>query len=129
MPKRSPPSLLTGGGASTQALRDPKIALSDLAAREPSLARSAAEWLSLVETEVKYAGYIRRQDDLVGRFRSLEDKRIPAGFDWDAAAGLSSEAREKLRRIRPGSVGQASRVPGVRPPDIAVLLVHLRRVR
>jgi tRNA uridine 5-carboxymethylaminomethyl modification enzyme len=66
---------------------------------------------------------------MVGRFRSLEEKRIPAGFDWDGAAGLSSEAREKLRRIRPGSVGQASRIPGVRPPDIAVILLHLRRAR
>jgi tRNA uridine 5-carboxymethylaminomethyl modification enzyme len=108
-----------------QALRDPKVELSVLAAREPALAASPREWRSLVETEVKYAGYIQRQDDLVGRFHSLEDRRIPESFDWNAAAGLSSEAREKLRRIRPGSVGQASRVPGVRPPDIAVLLLHL----
>ncbi len=76
---------------------------------------------------MKYEGYIRRQDDLVGRFRTLEEKRIPAGFDWDGAAGFSAEAREKLRRIRPGSVGQASRIPGVRPPDIAVILVLLRK--
>jgi tRNA uridine 5-carboxymethylaminomethyl modification enzyme len=117
------------GRSFEQALKDPKISLSDLAAREPSLAKSAGEWLSLAETDVKYAGYIRRQHVQVGRFRSLEDKRIPPGFDWDTAAGFSSEAREKLRRIRPGSVGQASRIPGVRPPDIAVLLVHLRRVR
>jgi tRNA uridine 5-carboxymethylaminomethyl modification enzyme len=112
-----------------QALRDPKVTLADLAAREPSFAAFAGEWLSLVETEVKYEGYIRRQDDLVGRFRTLEEKRIPAGFDWDGAAGFSSEAREKLRRIRPVSVGQASRIPGVRPPDIAVILVYLRKAR
>jgi tRNA uridine 5-carboxymethylaminomethyl modification enzyme len=112
-----------------QALRDPKVTLADLAAREPSFGAFAAEWLSLVETEVKYEGYIRRQDDLVGRFRTLEEKRIPAGFDWDGAAGFSTEAREKLRRIRPGSVGQASRIPGVRPPDIAIILVHLRNGR
>jgi tRNA uridine 5-carboxymethylaminomethyl modification enzyme len=112
-----------------QALRDPKVTLADLAAREPSFGAFAGEWLSLVETEVKYEGYIRRQDDLVGRFRTLEEKRIPAGFDWDGAAGFSTEAREKLRRIRPGSVGQASRIPGVRPPDIAIILVHLRNGR
>jgi tRNA uridine 5-carboxymethylaminomethyl modification enzyme len=117
------------GRSFEQALRDPKIALSVLAEREPALAKSAAEWLSLAETEVKYEGYIRRQDELVGRFQSLEDKRIPPGFDWNGTAGLSSEAREKLGRIRPGSIGQASRIPGVRPPDIAVLLVRLRRVR
>ena len=112
-----------------QALRDPKVTFADLAAREPSFAAFAVEWRALVETEVKYEGYIRRQDDLVGRFRALEEKRIPAGFDWDGAAGFSSEAREKLRRIRPGSVGQASRIPGVRPPDIAVILVLLRKGR
>ena len=112
-----------------QALRDPKVTLGDLAAREPAFASFAGEWLSLVETEVKYEGYIRRQDDLVGRFQALEEKRIPLGFDWDGAAGFSTEAREKLRRIRPGSVGQASRIPGVRPPDIAVILVHLRKGR
>ncbi len=87
------------------------------------------EWLTLAETEVKYEGYIRRQDALVGRFRRLEEKRIPADFPWDALAGVSSEAREKLKRIRPLSVGQASRIPGVRPPDIAVLLVHLKKGR
>jgi tRNA uridine 5-carboxymethylaminomethyl modification enzyme len=112
-----------------QALRDPKVTLADLAAREPAFAAFAGEWCSLVETEVKYEGYIRRQDDLVGRFRTLEEKKIPAGFDWDGAAGFSSEAREKLRRIRPVSVGQASRIPGVRPPDIAVILVLLRKGR
>ena len=109
------------------ALRDPRVAAVALAGRDPALAALDRGWLSLVESEVKYAGYIRRQDELVGRFRSLEDKRIPVDFNWDAAAGLSSEAREKLRRIRPGSVGQASRVPGVRPPDIAVLLLYLER--
>ncbi|MGA2639821.1 MAG: tRNA uridine-5-carboxymethylaminomethyl(34) synthesis enzyme MnmG [Spirochaetia bacterium] len=124
------PSLASHKGRSfEQALKDPKVTISELSAREPSLSKSAGELLSLAETEVKYEGYISRQDELVGRFRSLEDKRIPSGFDWDAAAGLSSEAREKLRRIRPGSVGQASRIPGVRPPDIALLLVHLGRGR
>ena len=115
------------GGSFETAVRDPRIALARLAGREPALAAFASEWLSLAESEVKYEGYIRRQDELVGRFRSLEDRRIPEDFNWDSASGLSSEAREKLRRIRPGSVGQASRVPGVRPPDIAVLLLYLGR--
>ena len=78
---------------------------------------------------MKYEGYIRRQDALVGRFRSMEEKRIPPDFPWDALAGVSSEAREKLARIRPLSVGQASRIPGVRPPDVAILMVHLRKGR
>jgi tRNA uridine 5-carboxymethylaminomethyl modification enzyme len=57
----------------------------------------------------------------------MEGKRIPADFDWGSLSGVSSEAREKLQRIRPGSVGQAARISGVRPPDIAVLLVSLKR--
>ena len=117
------------GRSFEQALRDPKVSIAELAAREPSLAVAAADWLALAETAVKYEGYIRRQDDMVGRFRSLEGRRIPAEFDWNEAVGLSSEAREKLLRIRPRSVGQASRIPGVRPPDIAVLLVHLGKKR
>lgn len=115
------------GHSFEQALKDPKLSIADLAGREPALARSAGEWLALAETEVKYEGYIRRQNDQVGRFRSMEERRIPAGFDWDSLAGVSSEAREKLKRIRPASLGQASRIPGVRPPDIAVLMVHMKR--
>jgi tRNA uridine 5-carboxymethylaminomethyl modification enzyme len=84
------------------------------------------EWISQAESEVKYEGYIRRQDEQVERFRRMEQKRIPADFDWDGLRGVSAEAREKMKRIRPGSVGQASRISGVRPPDIAVLLLHLR---
>ncbi len=112
-----------------KALKDPKVTVSALSAREPRLAALLPGWRSLVETEVKYEGYIHRQDELVGRFRSLEERRIPDDFDWNAASGLSSEAKEKLQRVRPGSVGQASRIPGVRPPDIAVLLVHLGGTR
>ena len=110
-----------------QALRDPSLTVADLAMLEPSLAWSLPEWLALAEIAVKYEGYIRRQDALVGRFRSMEEKRIPPDFPWDAIAGLSSEAREKLKRIRPLSVGQASRIPGVRPPDVAILMVHLKK--
>ncbi|HET6451797.1 MAG TPA: tRNA uridine-5-carboxymethylaminomethyl(34) synthesis enzyme MnmG [Spirochaetia bacterium] len=117
------------GQSFEQALRDPRVLIGHLSEREPDLASRPAEWRALVETEVKYAGYIERQDALVGRFRGLEDRRIPGDVNWDTVPGLSSEAREKLRRIRPVSVGQASRVPGVRPPDIAVLLVHMGRKR
>ena len=63
----------------------------------------------------------------MGRFRGMEERRIPADFDWHSLAGISSEAREKLQAIRPGSVGQASRIPGVRPPDVALLMIHLKK--
>lgn len=76
---------------------------------------------------MKYEGYIARQEESVGRFQRLEEKRIPVDFDWDALVGVSSEAKEKLKRVRPLSLGQASRISGVRPPDIAVLMVSLHK--
>jgi tRNA uridine 5-carboxymethylaminomethyl modification enzyme len=115
------------GRSFEQALKDPNLSIAALALRDASFAGAPAEWLDLAECDVKYEGYIRRQDELVGRFRGMEEKRIPPGFNWDSLAGVSSEAGEKLRQIRPASVGQASRIPGVRPPDIAVLLLHLRK--
>ena len=122
------PVLETHRGRSfEQALKDPRLSISDLCSRDSSLAAARRDWLVLAETEVKYEGYILRQGEQVGRFRGLEERRIPSGFDWSTLQGVSTEAREKLRQIRPTSVGQASRIPGVRPPDIAVLMVHLRR--
>jgi tRNA uridine 5-carboxymethylaminomethyl modification enzyme len=115
------------GKSFAQALADPKLGIADLARCEAALAASAADWLALAETEVKYEGYIRRQDEQVGRFSGMEQKRIPESFDWDGLSGVSSEAREKLKKIRPASVGQASRIPGVRPPDVAILMVHLKK--
>ena len=73
---------------------------------------------------MKYEGYIRRQEAQVERFRRLEDLRIPADFDYARAPGLSAEARGKLQAIRPLSLGQASRIAGVRSSDLAVLLIY-----
>jgi tRNA uridine 5-carboxymethylaminomethyl modification enzyme len=122
------PVLETHRGRSfEQALKDPRLSISELCPRDATLGGARPDWRVLAETEVKYEGYIQRQGEQVGRFRGLEEKRIPSGFDWSALQGVSTEAQEKLRQIRPTSVGQASRIPGVRPPDIAVLMVHLRR--
>jgi len=122
------PALRAHAGRSfEQALRDPTVSLADLARREPAFAAARADWLSLAESEVKYEGYIRRQDEQVRRFLSMEEKRIPESFDWDDLVGVSMEAREKLKRIRPASLGQASRIPGVRPPDIAVLMILMKK--
>ena len=80
--------------------------------------------------ETKYAGYVRRQALQIERQRQLEDKPLPADLDYAAITGLSREAQDKLGRVRPHSVGQASRVGGVTPADVSLLLVHLgtRRV-
>jgi tRNA uridine 5-carboxymethylaminomethyl modification enzyme len=108
-----------------QALRDPRLAIAVLAGMEPGLAALDRSWLDLAELEVKYEGYVRHQEDQVGRARALEALRVPPDFDWATAPGLSSESREKLAAIRPISIGQASRVPGVRQSDLAVLVVLL----
>jgi tRNA uridine 5-carboxymethylaminomethyl modification enzyme len=112
-----------------QSLRDPRLALGLLSGLEPGLAAADRAWRDLAELEVKYEGYVRHQEEQVVRAQAMEQLRIPADFDWPSAPGISSEAREKLERVRPISLGQASRVPGVRQADLAVLLVLLRKDR
>jgi tRNA uridine 5-carboxymethylaminomethyl modification enzyme len=80
-----------------------------------------------VEIAVKYAGYIERQELEVARSKSLEDKSIPPDFDFSAVPSLRLEARQKLAKIRPQTIGQAGRISGVSPSDISILLVWLRR--
>jgi len=84
-----------------------------------------ADAVEQVVLECKYAGYIGRQADQVERFRKMEDRPIPAGFDYAAVTQLRFEAREKLARIRPANIGQAGRVSGITPADLAVLLLCL----
>lgn len=110
-----------------QALRDPNIKINDLARLDDILAKQKHEALEHIELDVKYEGYIKRQQEQVERFVRMEKKRIPEDFDYDRAVGISTEAREKLKKIRPISIGQASRIQGVRSADIAVLLVHLKK--
>ena len=76
--------------------------------------------------ECKYAGYVGRQAEQVERFQKMENKAIPAAFDYNAITQLRTEAREKLSRIRPANIGQAGRVSGITPADLAVLLIYLR---
>jgi tRNA uridine 5-carboxymethylaminomethyl modification enzyme len=80
-----------------------------------------------IEIKYKYEGYINRQLEAVKQFVNLEKKRLPADFDYDAVPGLSNEVRQKLKDIRPHSLGQAARISGVTPAAIAILLVYLKR--
>jgi tRNA uridine 5-carboxymethylaminomethyl modification enzyme len=84
-----------------------------------------ASVLMTVETEVKYDGYLRQQERMVERLREAESRRIPGDFDYTTVPGLSREIREKLERVRPETLGQASRIPGVTPAAIAVLDCYL----
>jgi tRNA uridine 5-carboxymethylaminomethyl modification enzyme len=83
--------------------------------------------LEHVQFEVKYAGYISRQHQEIAKFKKHEKKLIPEAFDYDSIVSISNEAREKLNKVRPSSIGQASRISGVRPADLNVLLVHLEK--
>jgi tRNA uridine 5-carboxymethylaminomethyl modification enzyme len=119
---------LTDGVNALQFLRRPEVdyaLVADLAVPPEPLSADAAEQ---VEIEAKYAGYIEKQRVQVARFRRLEDLRIPSDLDYQALVGLRAEAREKLAYVRPATVGQATRLAGVNPADISVLLVHLRRL-
>jgi tRNA uridine 5-carboxymethylaminomethyl modification enzyme len=82
-----------------------------------------------VAIQIRYEGYIERQERQVKRARRLEDQSIPDDFDYSAVTGLRNEAVERLSWHQPHTVGQASRIQGVNPADISVLLVHLERYR
>ena len=107
-----------------QILRRPQIKYSDLPLKNESLDE---EVIKQVEIEIKYAGYIVRIEDEVERFQSLETKQIPVGFDYLKVPSLRMEARQKLTKIRPATIGQAARISGVSPADISILLVWLKK--
>jgi tRNA uridine 5-carboxymethylaminomethyl modification enzyme len=82
-----------------------------------------------IELQIKYSGYIKRQLQQIGRFKNLETKPIPLAFNYDGTPGFSREVREKLKKIRPASIGQASRISGVTPAAISLLLVALEKCK
>jgi tRNA uridine 5-carboxymethylaminomethyl modification enzyme len=117
------------GRTLTEWLRRPEVAVDDLLGWDPPFAAMglATAELAEVEAEVKYAGYIDRQAMEVARLKRMEDQRIPAAFDYAAMPGLSNEARGRLQQRRPLTLGEASRIAGVRQADVQLLLVLLRR--
>jgi len=125
--KRLGLSDLKNGASLEELLRRPELRLADLDFLDPWLAEMSNEVRNELETEVKYAGYIRRQHEQVERFRRLEDLAIPVDFDYDSVGSLSAEVREKLMNVVPRTLGQAGRIPGVTPAAIAILSVILKR--
>ena len=106
-------------------LRRPNITYADIAPFDPNRPDLPASVTEEVEIQVKYAGYLARQEKQVAEFKKEEARLLPADIDYDSIVGLRLEAREKLRQIRPMSIGQAGRISGVSPSDIAVLLIWL----
>ncbi|HEX7056502.1 MAG TPA: tRNA uridine-5-carboxymethylaminomethyl(34) synthesis enzyme MnmG [Bacilli bacterium] len=106
-------------------LRRPEIGYSDLAQISPSPFELDEEMKEQVEIQIKYAGYIEKQLEQVERMRKMEKKKIPADLDYSGIHGISTEAKQKLSRVKPLSIGQATRISGVNPADISILLVYL----
>ncbi len=106
-------------------LRRPQIGYGDLAAFDPERPELPKAVTDEVEIQVKYAGYLARQEKQVEQFRQEESRLLPDDLDYAAIPGLRLEAREKLQQVRPVSIGQAGRISGVSPADVAVLLIYL----
>ena len=109
-------------------IKRPQISYDDLVPFDTERPDLPPEIFEQVEIELKYEGYIRRQQAQINEMRRLEVKLLPKDIDYNAIDGLRLEAREKLSKIRPHSVGQASRISGVSPSDISVLLIYLAKM-
>jgi tRNA uridine 5-carboxymethylaminomethyl modification enzyme len=120
-------SPLATGTDLAELLKRPQIGYAALAALDPARPAVSPRARTRAETQIKYEGYIKKQLQQIERFKSLENKRLPADFDYFALDGIRMEAKQRLGKVRPRSVGQAARVSGVSPADINVLLIHLKR--
>ena len=109
----------------SELLRRPELSYTALAPLDPERPRLPSAVIRTAEIKVKYQGYIKRELAEVERQRKLEDKRLPADIDYKKIVGLRLESAEKLDKIRPMNIGQASRISGVNPADISVLLIYL----
>lgn len=108
-------------------LKRPEITYESLAAVDRERAVLPEEVLEQVNIQVKYEGYIARQSEQVEKYRKLENKKIPETIDYDQIGNLRTEARQKLKQVKPLNIGQASRISGVSPADISVLLIYLSK--
>jgi tRNA uridine 5-carboxymethylaminomethyl modification enzyme len=110
-----------------QLLKRPELSYGDIIRISPPAEQVPDKAAEQVEIQVKYEGYIRRQLDQVERFAGLEQREIPADLDYDAVVGLGSEVRQKLKQVKPISLGQASRISGVTPAALSLLIVALEK--
>ena len=120
-------SPLTTGVRLDDLIRRPQLKYADLAPFDPSRPDLPADVVEKVEVEIKYEGYLKRQQAQINELRRLERKKIPSDIDYNEVTGLREEAREKLAKIRPMSIGQATGISGVNPADVTVLLIYLNK--
>lgn len=115
-------------GTLDQFLRRPDVAFKDLIEEHGTCAVLSEDEIMRIETEIKYEGYISRQAADIKRFKKVEKRHIPENLDYSQIRGISREASEKLSKIRPASLGQASRIPGLSPCDLSLLAVHIEKL-
>ncbi len=120
---------LVSGASMAELIKRPELDYETLAPLDPERPALAADVREQVNISIKYEGYIKRQEEQVQRFKKLEEKRIPENIDYDQVGSLRLEARQKLKKLRPESLGQASRISGVSPADVSVLNVWLEKSR
>ncbi|NQN53586.1 tRNA uridine-5-carboxymethylaminomethyl(34) synthesis enzyme MnmG [Streptococcus suis] len=117
---------LTDALTAKEFMRRPDVTYADAVAFiGPAAEDLDAKTIELIETEVKYEGYIAKALDQVEKMKRMEEKRIPADIDWDDIDSIATEARQKFQLISPETIGQASRISGVNPADISILMVYL----
>ena len=121
--------VLSSGITLTELIRRPELNYDVLAPIDPERPELPADVREQVNINIKYDGYIRRQIRQVSQFKKLEKKKLPKNFDYNQISGLRMEAQQKLNLYQPVSIGQASRISGVSPADISVLLVYLEQMK
>ncbi|GAA0334631.1 tRNA uridine-5-carboxymethylaminomethyl(34) synthesis enzyme MnmG [Bacillus carboniphilus] len=120
-------SELKDGIKAIDLLKRPEITYSHIYQLAPAETEIDEEIMEQVEIQVKYEGYIQKSLQQVERLKKMEDKKVPVDIDYDAIHGLANEARQKLKEVRPLSIAQASRISGVNPADISILLVYIEQ--
>lgn len=118
---------VSSGIRASDMLKRPEVSYEGMAVLDKGRKMLPKEVSEQVEISIKYEGYINRQIVQANQFRKMENKKIPESIDYEKIGGLRLEARQKLEKIRPASIGQASRISGVSPADIAVLVVYLKQ--
>ena len=117
---------LTDAVTAKEFLRRPEVSYQDVVTFiGPAAENLDDKIIELIETEIKYEGYISKAMDQVAKMKRMEEKRIPANIDWDDIDSIATEARQKFKLINPETIGQASRISGVNPADISILMVYL----
>ncbi len=118
---------LTTGASLAELVRRPELSYEAIAQLDPERPELSDEVIEQININIKYEGYIKRQEKQVEQFKRMENKKLPEELDYEEIQGLRLEARKKLNLFKPVSVGQASRISGVSPADISVLLIYLEQ--